>query len=362
MATKIGQRLRIILFIIGILLIVLYWQWDDAVSSLDTHKAPAPMDKPKAPIKVIARPIEVSTSDTVFEGVGTGIAETSIQIYSAVPELVTQVLFKPQQKVNVGDLLVQLDDREEKLNIRLAQVKLKVAANLVKRYETAFKEGGVPESELDAIRADYDAAQVTLQQAQLSLEDRQIRAPFTGHVGISDIDPGDRIAIDQPITTLDAREIIQVDFKIPESLAATLSEHVSLPIHIVATTPAWPNKTFDGEITAIDSRLDPNMRTITARASINNSEDFLRPGMSFVIKWSIEGKNYPTVPEVALQWNRDGAFVWIIRDNTAHMVPVRVVARKANKILVEGDLKQDELVVIEGILRLSNDATVELIN
>lgn len=320
-----------------------------------------PNNKSTGLIKVIARTVELTNNDQTYEAVGTGIAKNSVQIYPAVADQVTKVLFKAQDKVEENSLLVQLDDREEQLAVRLAKVKVKVAASLVNRYEKALKEGGVPESEVEAIHADYEAAKVGLEQAILALNDRKILAPFGGFVGIPNIDPGDRVTTSTLITGLDNREIIFVDFEIPENLAAELSKTESLPISISGTTPAWPNRKFSGSITALESRLDPSRRTITARVSIDNTEDLLRPGMSFAISWQIRGEKYPTIPEIALQWGRDGSYVWIIKDKSANLVPVKIIARENGKILVTGDLKAGDLVVVEGVQRLSPGAHIDLL-
>lgn len=269
-------------------------------------------------------------------------------------EEVTEVYFEAQQTVSKGDVLVQLDDREEKLAIQLAEVKLKDSKSLLNRYEQAVKEGAVPQSEVDSARADVDSARVELDQARLALKYRKIIAPFSGVVGIPRVDPGDRVNTDTLITGLDDREIIHVDFEVPESLVGPLKKEQT----ITATTPAYPGKTFTGEITALESRIDPERRTVMARASIENTDDLLRPGMSFTTRWETSGKKYPTVPEISLQWGKDGSFVWIIRDNRSQKVHAQVIARTAGSVLLDGNISEGEPVVVEGLERLDDGAEV----
>ena len=98
-----------------------------------------------------------------------------------------------------------------------------------------------------------------------------------------------------------------------------------------------------------------------ARASIINQDDMLRPGMSFDTVWEIKGKPYATVPEIAVQWGREGSYIWLIREGKAEQVAAKVVARKAGLVLMEGDIKETDVVVIEGLQRLRQGQDVEVL-
>lgn len=349
--------------VIGIVLIaaVLAWRWDAAERLLPSVTGNVPSENPASSpaIKVITHSAVYTSNDRIFEAVGTGRARLSIQLYPAVSEEVTEILFEAQDSVAKGQRLVQMDDRQERLAVRLAEVRLKDARSLLNRYEQAVQQGGVPQSEVDAAMADFEAARIALDQAQLDLSERRIRAPFSGVVGIANVDPGDRVSPDTLITTLDDRRILYVDYEVPEALASNLLHSSNQAVTV--TTPAYPGETFDATITALGSRVDPGRRTLPVRASIDNSEDRLRPGMSFTIRWAIPGRDFPTVPEIALQWGREGAFVWLIRDGHAEREPVQVVARTAGQILLEGNIDEGEDVVVEGLLRLRPGAPVEIL-
>lgn len=313
-------------------------------------------------VKVITQPIVETNSGKLFEAIGTGKARLSVNLYPQVIGEVTSVNFKAQDKVKAGEVLVELDNREQKLAVRLAEVEIKGATNLLTRYEQAVKDGAVPESEVDSARADVEAAQVALEQARVALDNRQIKAPFTGVVGIPNIELGDRVDSTTVITGLDDRSVLYVDFEVPESLSGLIQKTQNQPQEIVATTPAFPDETFAASINSLESRLDDTRRTLRVRASIDNQADLLRPGMSFRIRWDIPGELFATVPEISLQWSDTGAYIWIIRDDRANRVPVRVVARTAGKVLVEGDLASGEQVVAEGLQRLREGLQVEILN
>lgn len=349
-------------FVFGIIIALAVWQLDTIKSLFSSeNQAGRTVGRGSVAVKVITQPVEMTNNDRVFAAVGTGRARLSVALYPAVSEEVKEVLFEAQQEVQSGDVLVQLDDREEQLALKLAEVRLKDAKSLLDRYEKAVKEGAVPESEVDSARADYEGAQVALDQAKLAIEDRQIIAPFDGVVGIPSVDPGDRVGPDTLITGLDDRAVLHIDFEVPEALAGDLKNAQLEKQKITATTPAYPDEVFEGYISAQESRIDPARRTLMARASILNEEDMLRPGMSFDTVWAIKGKPYATVPEIAVQWGREGSYIWLIRDGKAHEVAAKVIARKAGLVLMEGDIKADDVVVIEGLQRLRAGQDVEVL-
>lgn len=313
-------------------------------------------------VKVITQPIIKTNSGKVFETIGTGKAKLSINIYPLVTGEITKVNFKAQDTVEKNHMLVELDKREQRLAVRLAEVEIKAAKNLLTRYEQAVKDGAVPESEVDSARADVEAAQVALEQAQVALDNRTIKAPFAGVVGIPTVELGERVDNSTVITSLDDRSTLFVDFEVPETLAGFIQTEQGQSQNLVASTPAFPDREFPAKISALESRLDETRRTLRVRSAINNEEDILRPGMSFRLVWQVPGKDYPTIPEIALQWSDKGAFIWVVRDNIAKKININVIARTAGQVLIEGNVNYDEHVVAEGLQRLRPDMQVEILN
>ena len=356
------MKKRFFLLILIVIAIGIIWKHDALLTSLGLGLEEIDAsDRAQVTVKVITQPVQITSNDRTFRAVGTGRAKLSIGIYPAVSEEVTDIYFVAQQDVKKGDILVQLDSRAEELAVKAAQVQLKDAQSLLDRYELAVKAGGVPESEVDAARADFEAAQVELEQAKLDLEERQIKAPFNGVVGIPAVDPGDRVNPETLITGLDARDTLYIDFEVPESLAGALQNAAGENRKITATTPAYLSKQFDGEISAQESRIDPDRRTVLARAEIDNKEDLLRPGMSFETEWDIKGESYPTVPEISVQWGREGSFIWLIKDGKAVKTSATIISRKAGRVLLEGDIESGDQVVIEGLQRLRPGQSVEIV-
>lgn len=323
-------------------------------------QAPAQGSKGAAP-KVLVEPVKLESTASAFGAIATGWAEKSSEVYAVVDEKVTKVLFTPQQKVKRGDLLIQQDDREEQLALRLAQVQLRNTKSLLDRYQQAVGKGAVPQTQVDSAQADYEAAQVAVDQARLAISNHKIRAPFDGVVGITDIDPGQRIGPGVLVTGVDSREILYIDFDVPEAMVGQLNVDAMGKIEVTATTPALPGQLFAASVVALDSRLNAEKRTLRVRANINNPDDLLRPGMSFAVQMAVKGQTLPAVPEIALQWDREGSYVWMVRQGKADRENVRVVDRRQGKVFLEGGIGEGDVVVVEGGLRLSEGVTVELV-
>jgi RND family efflux transporter MFP subunit len=197
---------------------------------------------------------------------------------------------------------------------------------------------------------------VDLASAEIALADRSIRAVFEGHVGTTDVDPGDRIDTDSLITTLDDRSALLVSFEIPEQFIGELS--VGDGVRLETWSTAMPAVT--GEIVDIGSRIDPRSRSFVARARVANDNDALRPGMSFRVRADIAGQRYAAIAETGVQWGADGAYAWAVVEGTATRMPVQVIQRRDGRVLVDGDFAEGLLVVIEGTQSVRDGALVDV--
>ena len=311
--------------------------------------------RPERPApRIVVETVEFANQRTRVEAVGTSRAIRSITIYPAVSDEVVAVHFKPGQYVNQGDLLLELDQRDERLAVELAEVRLKEAERLFQRYRDSVESGATLPTTLDAASAELDSARITLDRAQIDLADHNITAPFSGHVGITDIDPGDRVQVTTPVTTLDDRALLLVSFDVPELLIG------SLRVGDEMTLTTWnANSTLaQGQIIDIDSRVDPQTRTFITRAKVSNGDDSMRPGMSFRVTLDLAGDSYPVLPEISLQWGAEGSYIWSVVDGRATRIGVDIVQRQKGRVLVNSSLQPGDLVVTEGVQRLREGVQV----
>jgi RND family efflux transporter MFP subunit len=175
-------------------------------------------------------------------------------------------------------------------------------------------------------------------------------------MGLAEVEVGDLVASDAVIATLDDRSVLKVEFRVPESVAAKVAVGQS----VAATTPARPGEPFEGRVSAVGSRIEEDSRTLVVRAEIDNAGDKLRPGMSFLVDLRFPGDERLAVPALALQWDRDGSFVWRVAGGKAERVPVGIVQRNADTVLVDGGLSPGDVIVVEGVQQLRPGAAVAL--
>jgi RND family efflux transporter MFP subunit len=305
--------------------------------------------------KVIAEPIRFERAGTRIEAVGTSRAILSAELHAAASGEVVAVNFEPGQFVREGDVLVQLDSRQEQLAVNLARVRLEDAERLFERYLRSSDSGAVLPTTLDAARTAVETTRLELEQAKIALADRNIEAVFDGHVGVSEVDPGDRVGPETMITTLDDRSSLLVNFEVPEAYIGEF--RAGETIRLETWSKSMP--AFEGEVVDIGSRIDPRNRTFVARARVDNTDDLLRPGMSFRISADVEGERYAVVAETAVLWGADGAYVWSIVDGKATRLDVRVVQRREGRVLIDGNLDAGGIVVVEGTQNMRDGIDVD---
>ena len=305
-------------------------------------------------IPVIAEVLRFEHEQIRLEAIGTSRARLSAELYAPTAGEVLSVNFKPGQAVTLGDVLIQLDAEKEKLAVRLAELHLEDAERLYDRYERSASSGAVLPTVMDAARTAAETARVELEQARIALADRSIEALFDGHVGISEVDPGDRVDANTLITTLDDRRSLFVSFDVPESFIGELS--IGDDVKLKARSDKFPD--VAGVIVDIGSRIDPQNRTFVARARVDNEHDLLRPGMSFRVRIDVQGDVYAVVSETGLQWGADGAYVWTVVDGSATRVPVQIVQRREGRVLIDGNLADGDVIVVEGTQRMRDGIAV----
>lgn len=311
-----------------------------------------------AAVKIIAYEVALTAERRQVDAVGTARARQAATIYPETGGEVISVDFEPGQHVEAGAVLATLENVEERLNVARARVALQDAEQLLARYERIDVPGAISDSQIDAARTAVEAARIDLDLARRALEQRTIRAPFAGYVGIAEIDPGTRVTAQTEITQLDDRDYLYVDFEGPEQIFGLVSEGDTLPMQPFTAA----GQTVQAIVKSIGSRIDPQRRSFVVRAEIDNREDDLRPGMSFRVSFEIEGRQYPTVPEAAILWGGDGAYLWAIEDDAAKRMPVTLVARHEGRVLVDAPLKAGDLIIAEGVQKVRSGTPVDAID
>ncbi|MDX1299887.1 MAG: efflux RND transporter periplasmic adaptor subunit, partial [Pseudomonas sp.] len=257
--------------------------------------------------QVIIQPVSFEQQTSRIEAVGSAEAVRSVVLYPAVADKVTLVNFTPGQKVEKGQILLELDSRRQQVALERATIQLRDAERTLERLQQSRQRGAIAQSDLDDAITQRDLLKVQLTEAKTELEDRLVRAPFNGVVGLTDIEQGDRITLQTPITTIDAREQLLINFNAPEDALPMLQGNATVQLSPwQAQAPA-----ISAKIAEVDSRIDSSSRSIRVRALLDNTADIFRPGMSFRVQLQLSGASYAVVPEAALLWGATSAYVWL---------------------------------------------------
>ncbi|AKH42864.1 Multidrug resistance protein MdtA precursor [Croceibacterium atlanticum] len=309
------------------------------------------------PVNVVADGPRMLAEQLQVEAVGSARATTSAQLYPETAGRVVAVRFSAGDYVRKGQPLVILDSRQERLAVELAEVRVEEASQLLGRYRRIEDTGAISESQIEAGETALASARVELQQARESLADRTIRAPFSGHIGLTEVDVGDRIGQDTVIAQLDQRGTLFVDFPAPEAAFSRLS-----PGTTVTVSPfSEPERTIDARVIAVDSTIASDQRTYIVRTAVDNADDRLRPGMSFRVRYSGAGTMRPAVPEEAIVWGGEGSYLWTVRDGAAARMPVTITSRRDGLALVDAPLGANDLVIVEGVQKVREGQEVALV-
>ncbi|ASY63665.1 Membrane fusion protein of RND family multidrug efflux pump [Sinorhizobium sojae CCBAU 05684] len=305
---------------------------------------------------VVVKPAATAVANDRLNVIGSGEAIQSVTVTPAATGNLTQIIVRSGDRVEAGQVIARLDSDEQMIAAEQARLARDSAREKVERYRNLGSARVVTAVDVRDAEIALQAAELALNTAELDLKRRDIVAPSKGMVGIITVNIGDYVTTSTPIAVVDDRSEILVDFWVPERFASKI--FVGQPV--TASAIAQPGRPLDGVIHAIDNRLDQASRTLRVRARIENPDDMLRAGMSFSVTMAFDGDRYPTVDPLAIQWSSEGAYVWRIQGDKSERVPIRIIQRNSDTVLVEAKLAEGDRVVTEGVQRLRDGGTVRI--
>jgi RND family efflux transporter MFP subunit len=268
--------------------------------------------------------------------------------------MVKEVLFTPGEGVAAGEVLVQLEDDSERVAVDRARVALEQARGTLERSRTLAESKTISSVALSDAETAVSLAEIELRSAEIELARRAVTAPFAGLTGLTDISVGDYVTTSTAIATLDDLSTLEVTFEVPERWM----DRIRLGQPIEAVAQALPGTRFPGEIVGIDNRVDEVTRTLRVKASLVNRESVLKTGMAIRVTLNFETNEELMVSNLSVQWDRRGSFVWKVADGAARRAEITIVRRQSGIAVVTGDIKEGDLVVVEGTQRLREGAKV----
>jgi len=339
------------------------WVWVGAAAALlalgacsrqDAESAPAAPAQ-QAAVAVVTAVAVVEPMGIEIEAIGTAYANESVEITSKASNVIVSIGFEEGSLVRRGDVLVELDSAEAKASLAEAQAALAESASTYERSRELHRSQVISNAQLEQIEAQLNANRARVAAAEARLADTVVRAPFDGRTGFRRVSVGSFVSPGTVITTLDDTSRIKLDFTISETYLYLL--RLGLPI--TATASGLPGRSFEGEITRIDSRVDPVTRSIAVRAELPNEEGLLRPGMFMTV--TLQGDVRPTlvVPEEAIVPEQGRVYVFAVHGERAVRREVQVGKRQPGKVEIVEGLAEGEVVVVEGTQNLRDGTRVQ---
>ncbi len=314
------------------------------------NSAPAPAGKaatPPTPVTVAeVRPRLVFDR---IEALGTTRANESATITAAITEKVVAVHFDDGQAVKAGDLLVTLKQDEERAQRAAASEQLTEHRRELNRLKTLLREDVIPQRTYDERLTLLNITRQQIREIEARINDRNIRAPFDGVLGLRQVSVGALVEPGDVIATIDDLSRIKLDFNVPETYLGSLQ-----PGSIVrATSAGWGDDSFEGVVKTIGTRVDPETRSVLIRAMVPNRDMRLKPGMLMTVQLLKGQRQALMIPEEALVPVQRQVFVLAVDDGfRAQRKQVSIGLREQGMVEITQGLSDGERVIVRGTTRV----------
>jgi membrane fusion protein, multidrug efflux system len=309
------------------------------------------------PVAVITQPVTPRSFVDRFTALGTARASESIEVTARSSSIVTRINFREGQWVRTGDVLVELDTRQERAAVTLAEAQLRQAESQYRRSDALRATKAVSEADLDQLEANLSVARAQVQGARARLDTLTVKAPFAGTVGLRKVSLGDLVGPDTRITTLDDTATIKLEFSVPEAFIA----NVKTGMAISAASSVYADQPFAGVVESIDSRVDPVTRSVVVARLPNNdaaTSRRLKPGMFLTVVLENRRDNVIVVPEEALVPREGRQFVYLAVAGKATEREVTLGGRTPGLAEVRTGLEAGDQLITEGTQRLRDGVPI----
>ncbi len=300
--------------------------------------------------------------------IGTMVAVQGVTVSADLPGTVARIAFDSGKSVNAGDVLVELDTRQERAQMAAIEAQRDLAHINFDRMQELVKEGVVAQTEYDNARAQQRATDAQVGEIRATIARKTVRAPFSGILGIRQINLGQYLAAGQAIVPLQALNPIYVNFSVPQEEGAKV--RVGRTIRVTSNDAAGAG--FTGRVTAIDSVINEATRNVQVQATLANPGSKLRPGMFVQVELGV-GADRPVIalPTTAINYAPYGDSVYIVSDlkdpngktyRGVRQQLVKLEGSRGDQVAVVSGVHPGDEVVSSGVFKLRNGAAVQVNN
>jgi membrane fusion protein, multidrug efflux system len=326
-----------------------------AATAANTKSAPAKMEAQSTVVEAV--PVKTSTLAQGITAVGSLRSDESIVIRPEVAGRIAEILFQEGKPVRKGATLVRFDASVQRAELQQAEANLNLNKNKLERAIDLQKKGFISSQAKDEAENNFRVAQASYDLASARLTKLEIKAPFSGTVGLRSVSVGDYIRDGQDIANLEALDPLKVDFRVPEIFLKQVASGQSLQVNL----DAFPNQAFEGKVLAINPLLDANGRSIVIRAVVKNADARLRPGMFARVRLlTSDVQEAMTIPEQALLPQGEEFYVFRVADGRASRVKVEIGQRREGAVEILRGITKDDVIVTAGQLKIRDGAAVKV--
>lgn len=315
--------------------------------------------------------VEESLWENKLPATGSLRAIKGVNVTTELAGMVQKIFFTPGTFVNEKDVLVQLNADDDNAALQAQKANAKLAQLTYERDQAQYKIRAISKQVLDNDEARLENINALVAQQQAAVLKKTIRAPFSGYLGINYVNPGQYLNPGDKVSSLQSLDPIYADFNMPQQVLAQLKTKQK----VLLTVDTFPDKTFHGMITTIESAIDVNTRNVAIEATFDNPDKYLKPGMFVKINVIVgQDESFITVPQTAITYNSYGNLVYLVqrsdkekdeKGNPKLTVKQRFVtlgATRGEQVQVLKGLKVGEEIVTSGQLKLRNDSEIIINN
>lgn len=360
MARRMMLMLTVVVVVIASLGFVKYRQIDAAVKNFANFQPP--------PIAVTTIVVKQEQWPSTLSAIGSVVAVQGVTVSADLPGIVNRIAFDSGKPVHAGDVLVELDTRQEKAQLAAAQADRDLARVNFKRLEGLVQDGVISQAEFDKAEAEQSATEAKVNEIRATIERKTIRAPFSGMLGIRQVNLGQYLSAGNPVAPLQSLQPIYVNFGVPQED----SRSVRVGSKVIVRADELTGDAFEGRVTAIDSLLDEKTRNVQVQATLTNSAGKLRPGMFVKVELATgAAREALTLPGSAIAYAPFGDSVFVVsdmQDKAGHTYRgvrqqfVKVAGSRGDQVAIVSGLKPGDEVVSSGTFKLRNAAAVQVNN
>ena len=321
------------------------------------------------PATVTAMKAEFQTWQPQVKAVGSLRAVRGVDVSSEISGLVRSLHFRSGEWVEEGQVLVELNADADIAQLHAYQAGADLANTSYARDKKQFDIQAVSQATLDAEAADLRSKRAQVAQQQAIVDKKTIRAPFSGRLGISTVNPGQYVNPGDKIVTLQDLNLLYVDFYLPQQELARIVRGQAVAV----TTDTYPGRTFMGKITVLNPKVDADTRNFQVEATISNPKHELLPGMYATVDVRAGMvERYLTLPQTAVTYNPYGDTVFIVQEKgpgkegkpllTVQQSFVSLGLTRGDQVAILSGVKEGDMVVTSGQLKLRNNSAVVINN